>query len=168
MDAKMSRTFKNCKEIQTRLSQVVSRIIETAKPDNLSLIGLNKGSYMFLVELSRLIKSKTTVDMMFVDEKSGKVIKDIKSSLAQREVYVLVDRVADSEFLPKTIQELLKRGAASVRVLSVAGKKDQQLEGLAEPVQPLFEVAETQKLFGFGLEVDGRGANFPEILLIES
>ena len=155
-----SRVFKTCEEISIALKNFQEKTDSQVEKDAISYVGLNRESFMFLADLSRLSLSKTTVDMLFIDEASLEVLKDAKSTFYGREVFVLTGRTPSSELKAKIISLFEEKKAKNVKILSIVASTPSTPE---DQVQSLFVCEESEKLTGFGLEIKNKGGNEPNI-----
>lgn len=150
-----------------RLEVEVTRVageISADHPDGVTLVGVLKGSVIFLADLSRHVTVPTLVDFMAVTPYDGvsgrtRVVKDLDQSITDRPVVVVtgvVDTGLTADFLRRHLQ-----GArpSSVRIATLADKAARRLLPL-EPDYVALEVPD-RFLIGYGLDQRGRYRNVP-------
>lgn len=133
------------------------------------LVGVLKGAYMFMSDLTRAIRLPVEVDFMAVasygsaTRTSGivRIVKDLDADLTGRHVLVVED-IVDSGLTLNYLQRYLHaRGPASLEVCALLVKEGQQrtaldLRYVGFTIPPDFVV-------GYGLDVDERFRNLPSI-----
>ncbi|MCF7848901.1 MAG: hypoxanthine phosphoribosyltransferase [Kiritimatiellales bacterium] len=159
-------------EIRQRVDSLVDEISKDEHGDNFVMIGILKGSFMFLADLLRSLHRHDVhprIDFLTVSSygsstvSSGKidVVHDIRDNIAGADV-LLVDDILDSgRTLAFTKEMLLKRGAKSVRSCVLLDKQtNRAVEFEADyagfPVDDVFVV-------GYGLDYDSLYRELPHI-----
>lgn len=158
------------KEIVTRVASEISRDYEGK---NLLVVGVLKGSFLFMADLVRLLDMKCTMDFMAVSsygsgtESSGQlhVKKDIGADLSGYDV-LLIEDILDSGFTVSKVKEmLLQRNANSVKVCSFLDKRERRtvdIEGdyVGAVVPDAFVV-------GYGLDYAQMYRNLPYVGILK-
>jgi len=159
-------------KIRQRVDELVDEISRDILHDNFVMIGILKGSFMFLSDLLRSLYRHNVhprIDFLTISSygsgtvSSGRieVIQDIHDNIAGADV-LLVDDILDSgRTLAFTKKMLLDRGARSVRSCVLLDKKiDRAVEFEADytgfPVDDVFVV-------GYGLDYDSLYRELPHI-----
>lgn len=150
-----------------RLEVEVARVaweISAQHPDGVTLVGVLKGSVVFLADLARHVTVPTLIDFVAVTPYDGvsgrtRVVKDLDQSIADRPVVIvtgIVDTGLTADFLRRHL-----RGAnpASVRVATLADRSARRLLPLT-PDYVALEVPD-RFLIGYGLDHQGRYRNAP-------
>ena len=120
--------------IAERVDALVDEIMETGPPDRLVIIGLLKGSFMFLADLMRSFHRHHVhprIDFMTLSsygsstESSGsvEVINDIRENPEGADVLLVDDILDTGRTLAFTRQLMLDRGAKSVSTCVLLDKK---------------------------------------------
>ena len=110
--------------IHDRVLQVGTRITRDYQDKDLLLVGVLKGSFVFLADLARSIDLPVEVDFMVVSsygsgtESSGvlTIAKDLSVPVDGRHVLIVEDIVDSGLTLSLLAEDLRSRGAASVQV----------------------------------------------------
>ncbi len=159
------------KELVLRLSSDISNDYKGKK---LLLVGLLKGSAVFISDLMREISLDIQVDFMCVSSygrstvSSGdvKIIKDVTTSLKGFDVLIVED-IVDSGNTLKYIKEYLQsKGTESVKICSLLSKPSRReahvdIDYLGSEISDEFVV-------GYGLDFDERYRNLPYIGVLKT
>ena len=157
------------KEIIERAGELGKLINERYKGETVYLVGVLKGSFMFLAELCKHIVLPVVIDFMVVSsygnsrESSGKVriIKDIYSDIEGKNV-IIVEDIVDTGLTIDFIRKLfMARNAKSVRVCSLLFKPS----SYKLDVPPEYVGFEIEGVFvgGYGLDIMQYYRNVPYI-----
>jgi hypoxanthine phosphoribosyltransferase len=120
--------------IAERVDALVDEIIAAGKPDDLVVIGILKGSFMFLADLMRSFHRhgvRPRIDFLTLSSygsdtvSSGtvEIIHDIREGIDGADVLLVDDILDTGRTLAFTKQMLLERGAKSVRSCVLLDKK---------------------------------------------
>jgi len=133
------------------------------------LVGVLKGAFMFLADLSRAVGLPVECDFMAVSsygtatKTSGvvRIVKDLDADLTDRHVLIVEDIVDSGLTLSYLRKNLLARGPASLEVCALLVKEGQQRQDLALRyigfrIPPDFVV-------GYGLDVAERYRNLRDV-----
>ena len=163
------------KEVMINEDQLQERIQELAQQvdddyedaENLLLICILKGAFMFTADFSRLLKRPHNVDFMAVSsygaatESSGvvRIVKDLKISLENQHVLVVED-IIDSGRTLAYLSELLKtRNPASFKICTLLNKPSRREVDI--PVDYIgFDIPD-EFVVGYGLDYDEVYRNLP-------
>ncbi len=140
--------------------------------EKLLLLGLLRGSVVFLTDLMRHIQRPITMDFMLVSsynksESSGfvRIDSDHKTNIRGWDV-ILIDDIVDSGYTIRTVQKLLlDREPHSLKVCTLLDKPERhkvdiQIDYLGFSIPDYFVV-------GYGLDYDEKGRNLPYIASID-
>lgn len=167
---RLGKTILTEEQIQRRVVELASEINrDYAGCGGLLLLGILKGAFIFLSDLSRRIEVPVTIDFMALSsygsytKTSGivRVKKDLDGDLEGRHVLIVEDIIDTGLTLSYLTKNIKARKAASVEICSllnkqVADKADVQVkyEGFAIP--DVFVV-------GYGLDYDEMYRNLPYV-----
>ncbi|MGE4233585.1 MAG: hypoxanthine phosphoribosyltransferase [Bacteriovoracia bacterium] len=156
--------------IVTSLANQLNRDFEN-KP--LVLIGVLKGASVFIADLSRQLKMNVEVDFVRLTSHGrglttpGTVtfVKDISTDIRGKHV-IIVEEIIDSGRTLKFLYDRLLAGQpASVDVLTFLDKKGKRLVDV--PVKYVGRIIEDQFLVGYGLDLEEKCRNLPEIYFLK-
>ena len=133
----------------------------------LLLLGILKGSFMFMADLARAIELPLEVDFMAVSsygdaaESSGvvKIVKDLDRSIRGVHVLVVEDIVDSGRTLAYLLDNLRTRDPASVSVCTLLDKKEKRVTGV--PVDYTGFHCPDSFVVGYGLDYAGEYRNLP-------
>lgn len=159
----------SAKEIKTRIDNLGRRITLDYTGKELTLIGILKGSFVFMADLVRAIDLPVAIDFMALSsygastKSSGvvRIIKDLDYGLEGRHVLVVEDIVDTGLTLNYIYGHMRARGALSVKICSLLDKPSRRQ--VAVPVHYKgFEIPD-EFVVGYGLDVDERYRNLPDV-----
>jgi hypoxanthine phosphoribosyltransferase len=160
-------------EIEQRVSDLARQITQDYRTsDKLLLLGLLRGSVVFLTDLMRRIQLPMTLDFMSVSSYTGaettgfvRIDSDHKTNISGWDV-ILVDDIVDSGYTIRYVKRLLvDRNPRSLRVCALLDKTsrhkvDIQIDYCGFEILDYFVV-------GYGLDIDEKGRNLPYIASVD-
>lgn len=169
----IDRVIVSQEEIEKRVKALGDQITEDYKnSEQLLLLGLLRGSVVFLTDLMRQIRRPITMDFMSVSsynksESSGfvRIDSDHKTNIRGWDV-ILIDDIVDSGYTIRTVRKLLlDREPRSLKVCALLDKPDRHkvkidIDYLGFSIPDYFVV-------GYGLDYDEKGRNLPYIASID-
>jgi len=161
--------------IATRVGELAARIDEDyADGDELVLIGILKGSFIFLADLVRRLTIPHRVEFMAVSsygdresDESGAVrlIMDVRHAIGGKPVLVVEDIVDTGHTLSYLLGLLGARGASSIRSCTLLHKPDRR-EVDIHPDYIGFEIPDAW-VVGYGLDYAERYRTLPNLCVID-
>ncbi len=160
-------------EIEKRVTALGEQITNDYRDSNkLLLLGLLRGSVMFITDLMRKIHRPLTMDFMSVSSYSGaessgfiRIDSDHKTNIRGWDV-ILIDDIVDSGYTIYTIRKLLldrqPRSLKTCALLDKASKHkvDISIDYCGFEIPDYFVV-------GYGLDIDEKGRNLPYIASVD-
>ena len=154
-------------QIQQRVAELGKQITEDLAGRTPLLIGVLKGSVVFIADLMRAIAGPVEIDFMAVSsygdatESSGvvRIVKDLDGHIAGRDV-ILVEDIIDSGLTMAYLVEYLSgKGPASLRTCSLLVREGRTAPGISVDyvgfeLPPAFVV-------GYGLDAGQQYRNLP-------
>ncbi|MCB9422504.1 MAG: hypoxanthine phosphoribosyltransferase [Ardenticatenaceae bacterium] len=160
--------------LQARIQEVADQITaDYMGKDDLLLICVLKGGYMFLADLSRALKRPHTIDFMGVSsygsgtQSSGavQIIMDLKQPINGRNVLIVEDIIDSGHTLDYMRRTLLARNPASLRICSLLNKPSRREVDVA--VEYIgFDIPD-EFVVGYGLDFDELYRNLPFIAVLK-
>ena len=155
-------------EIQRRVREMAREITEAYGPeDDLLILGLLKGSFIFLADLVRGIELPLHVDFLVATsyagtESTGEVnlLYDPEMSLEGRSVIVVEDIIDSGTTLERLVPHLRERRPASLEICALLHKRLTTLS--TEPRWVGFDAPE-KFLVGYGLDYSENYRHLPYI-----
>ena len=159
-------------EVQQKVAELAKRISGDYGDESILLVGVLKGSYLFLADLVRHLGENVEVDFVQVSSygdgtKSSGIVqirKDLDISIEGRNVLIVED-ILDTGLTLKHLRELLgTRRPKSLKVVTLLSKPAANLYGgTAEYVG--FEIPD-KFVVGYGLDHAERYRNLPYIAVL--
>ena len=162
--------------IRARVDELGAEIAADYAGADLVLVGLLKSSIVFLADLSRAIPGAHELDFVELAGYDGgatgagpsvRLLKDLSGDVAGRDV-LLVEDVVDTGLTLNYLRNLLS--LRSPRSLAIATLLDRPYRRLVDdlPVRYVGFVVPDEFFVGYGLTVDKRGRNSPDLRLRKS
>lgn len=118
-------------EIQTRIKQLGKQITDDYQNlDDIILIGLMKGSLIFLADLIKQIKLDVTFDLMTVSSynnstessRNVEIVYDIRENITNKNVLIVEDIVDTGHTLDKVINHVQSHNPNTIKIVSLLDK----------------------------------------------
>ena len=160
--------------LKERIGVLGKQITEDYAGKELVLIGVLKGSLYFLTDLSRAIDLALQIDLISIGVFSNstgqtgvvRITKDLDYDISGKHVLVVEDIIRSGLTSGYLLQNLETRGAASIKLCTLLYSPEELL--LNFPISYVgFEVSKSERLIGYGLDIDEKGRNLPYIAEIK-
>jgi hypoxanthine phosphoribosyltransferase len=159
--------------IAERVRELASQIDKDYQGRELLMIAVLKGSFLFIADLVRAIKTPVVVDFVRLarygsaTQSSGiiEVRKDLEMSIKDKDVLVVEDIVDSGLTLESLRNMLLNRQPASLRICTLIDKQAQRVTDV--PVDYIGFSMEDGFIVGYGLDLDERYRDLPDIRVVE-
>ncbi|MBE6734267.1 MAG: hypoxanthine phosphoribosyltransferase [Ruminococcaceae bacterium] len=154
------------KEIVREMAQKIS---EDYKDKNLILVGLLKGSVMFMSDLMKELSIDCSIDFICASsygagtESSGRVniVKDVSQPLDGKDVLIVEDIIDSGNTLNFITKYFGAKNAASVRICTMLSKPDRRVVDI--PVDYVGMEVPDEFVIGYGLDYAEKYRNLPYI-----
>ena len=159
-------------QIQKRVAEMAAEIRRDF-PDDLHVIAVLKGAFIFLSDLARAMPGHVSLDFMAVSSyakgttSSGevKMVKDLDTALDGRNV-VIVEDIVDTGLTLTYLQEILrKRHPKSLRTACLLSKPSRRKVDVK--VDYIGFTIEDRFVVGYGLDYEEQYRNLPHIAVLE-
>ena len=159
------------KEIDERVSDIANQISHDFENSTPILLGVLKGSYIFLADLTRKMKIESEVEFVRLKSYNGntstnnvKILYDFNKSLEERDIIIIEDIIDTGNtlnFLCKKIQELNPRSIsiASFLVKPESNKFRFKIDYIGFEIPSDFVV-------GYGLDFDEKYRNLDSLFCL--
>lgn len=164
----------NIKEVLISEDKIQNRILELAQAiekdydGEILMIGILKGSTIFMADLVRKINKNVYMEFMQVSSYEGtestgnvNIKKDVEIELVGKDVLIVEDIIDTGNTLGHLIENLKKRGAKSVEIVTLLSKPERRLKEI-ECKYIGFEI-EDKFVVGFGMDYNQNYRNLPYI-----
>jgi hypoxanthine phosphoribosyltransferase len=160
-------------EIQRRIRSLAAEIeADYPNHDEIHLVGVLKGGFMFMADLVRAMSSRVTLDFMAVSSygkgtrSSGevRVLKDLDSGLEGRNV-IIVEDIVDTGLTLHYMQDILRaRFPKSLRTACLLSKPSRRQVDVR--VDYIGFTIEDRFVVGYGLDYAEKYRNLPDIAVL--
>ena len=165
------RIMISSEEIQAKVKELGDKInAHYAQSDKeLVLIGLLRGSVIFMADLCRSIEKPHELDFMTVSSYGGgtvstrdvKILKDLDGEIHGKDVLVVEDIIDSGNTLSKVVEMLKTRNPNSIELCTLVSKPSRREIDL--DVKFLGFEVEDRFIVGYGLDYDGLGRNLKDV-----
>ena len=169
----VSNTLISQKEIEAKVVEIAKKIEKDYENQELLVVGVLKGAFVFVSDLVRNINLDLSLDFMAVSsygmstQSSGvvKINKDIEMDITGKNV-IIVEYIIDTGLTLKYIKEYLSgKNAKSVRICTLLDKPsrrkcDVEVDYIGFEIEDLFIV-------GYGIDCKEKYRNLPYIAYVQ-
>ncbi len=173
MTADIEEILVSREEIGEMVRQMGRRISEDYAGEELVLVGVLKGGFVFLADLMREITIPVDMDLIAVSSygastrSSGvvRIIKDMDLDLAGKHVLIVEDLV-DTGLTLKHLKELFNtRGPKSVKICTAFDKPSRRKVDIEVEYKGI--VVPDKFIVGYGLDYAGKYRNLPDVCTLK-
>ena len=160
--------------IAERVKELAEEIMNSYEPeDEIILLCLLKGSFIFCADLSRAIERPHEIDFMAVSsygrstESTGSVeiVHDLQRDIFGRHVLIIEDIIDSGYTLSKVTQILQTRHPASLRICTLLDKPERR--EVEVPVDFVGFAIPDEFVVGYGLDFDEKYRNLPYVAVLK-
>ena len=159
-------------QLSARVAELGAQITADYRGRDLVIVGILKGAVVFLSDLIRHIDLPLTIDFMAISsygnatKSSGvvRIMKDLDRDLVEKHVLVVEDIIDTGLTMSFLKNNLLSRGASSIRVCALLDKPERRLVRLSSDYTG-FTIPDAF-VIGYGLDYDQKYRNLPEICVL--
>jgi len=170
---KFSEVLISEEAIATRVAELGAEISRDYEGKELFLIGILKGSVLFMADLMRRISLDLSMDFMSVSSYGGatkssgvvRIMKDLDADIRGKHVIIVEDIIDTGLTLAYIKDYLLKREPASLRICTLLDKPSRRKADIKGDYVG-FEV-DDRFIVGYGLDIDQMYRNLPYISCLD-
>lgn len=167
-------TMYSAAEIAARVQALGEQITADYAGKQLVLIGVLKGSCVFMADLMRHIDLPIEIDFMAVASyKDGtvstgdvEILKDLMKPIREKDVIVVEDIIDTGLTLTRLLEILGTRGADSIKLATLLDKPEPRINKALKVDYCGFTIP-NKFVVGYGLDVAGRYRNLPFIAIVK-
>ncbi len=156
-------------KINTAVKDMAQKISRDYEGKNLLLVGLLKGSVVFMSDLMREISVPLNIDFMCVSSygaasvSSGEVriLKDLSASVDDTHILLVEDIIDSGNTLEYIAKYLKNRGAESIKICTLLSKPSRRVADI--PIDYLGYEIPDEFVVGYGLDFNENYRNLPYI-----
>jgi hypoxanthine phosphoribosyltransferase len=164
----------DAERLQSRIAELGDEISRDYQGKSLILVGILKGSLLFMADLMRHITAPNTVDFMDVTSYGAgkrsstgdvRILMDLHLSIENRHVLIIEDIIDSGHTMAQVLRLLSARRPASLKVCSLLDKAERRevdltIDYVGFPIENVF-------VFGYGLDIDEFYRNLPYIGVVK-
>lgn len=171
MGIDISEVLVSRQEINAMVDHVASLINKDYGDEELIVVGILTGSYVFAADLTRKLTMPVILDFMQVSSYVGqnstgelKIKKDMSFSIEGKNVLIVED-IIDTGFTLKCLKEmLLKRNPKSLKICTAFDKPERRVNEIEPDYRGI--VIPDRFIVGYGLDYDGRFRNLEDVCVV--
>ena len=156
-------------QLDKRIAELGAEITEDFRGEELLLIGILKGSVLFMADLMRQIDLDVTIDFMSVSSYEGstkstgvvRILKDLDSDIKGKNVIIVEDIIDSGLTLSYLKDYLLARSPACLRICTLLDKPARRKVDLRGDYVG-FDV-EDKFIVGYGIDIAQKYRNLPYV-----
>lgn len=159
-------------KIEKRINELAKEINKEYEGKELILLGILKGSIVFMVELAKKLKMKVKFEFMEVSSYEGtestgnlKIKKPLKEDIEGKDVLIIEDIIDTGRTLKELKKYLEAKNPNSVKIATLLSKPSRRVVEIEADYMG-FEV-EDKFVVGYGLDYNQKYRNLPYIGYIE-
>lgn len=165
----------SAERIGARVSEIGAEISRDYAAGELVLVGVLKGSCVFMADLMRRIDLKLSIDFMAVSSyKDGtistgdvEILKDLTNPIRGRDVIICEDIVDTGSTLFRLTEILSSKGANSIKIATLLDKPEPRVKKELKIDYCGFQIP-NKFVVGYGLDAAGRYRNLPFIAVVKN
>ena len=158
--------------VKQKVKELAQKINNDYKDKTPCLIGLLKGSFVFIADLAREIETNIEIDFMIVysygNDKIGseiKILKDVDIPLTGKDVIIVEDIIDTGYTLEKICEILQTRNVASLKICTLLNKPSRRKVDIKIDYNG-FDI-EDEFVVGYGIDYAQKYRNLPYIGVVE-
>lgn len=162
------RKFISAEKIGEKIESLASQIDEDYKDKTPLLLPILNGSFIFVADLIRHVKTPCRVSFVKHSSMQGtassgqlKTLIGLQESLFNQDLILIEDVMDTGLTLSKVVEELQNLGTKSVEIVTLF-RKAKAREQAVQPRYIGFEI-EDEFILGYGLDYEGWGRNYKDV-----
>jgi hypoxanthine phosphoribosyltransferase len=156
-------------EIDVAVQALATRINKDYEGQQVVLVGVLKGAIVFMADLARHLTMDFEVEFVRLSSygkartSSGTVtiLKDIQADIRGKHVLIIEEIIDSGRTLKFLFERLKQSGPASVEIVTLLDKTSKRIVDV--PVKYVGREIDDQFLIGYGLDLEERCRNLPDI-----
>jgi len=161
-------------QIAGRIRELGEQITRDYAGKDLVLVGVLKGSCVFLADLMRVIDLPLSIDFMSISSYKDQlkstgdveILKDLSNPIRGKDVLVVEDIIDTGLTLSRLLEILGSRGANSIKLATFLDKPEPRIKKELAVDYTGF-VIPNEFVVGYGLDAAGRYRNLPFIAVVK-
>lgn len=173
LDERNFTKYLNRHEIDAAVQSLGNRLNNDYEGKSVVLVGVLKGCLPFMADLARQLKFEHEVEFVRLSSygkarsSSGTVtmLKDIQTDVRDKHVLIVEEIIDSGRTLRFLYDRLRSASPASVEIVTLLDKASKRM--VDTPVKYVGRKVEDQFLVGYGLDLEERSRNLPDIYYLK-
>lgn len=160
-------------EIAEMVEQIAKEIEKDYPGQDLVLIGVLKGSFLFLSDLSKKIRNPQEIDFVQLasyshesDEPAIRMVKDIGVGVGGKHVLIIEEIIDEGKTLNFLRNRILASAPASLKIVSLLDKPARRVINIKPDY--VGKTIDDRFVVGYGMDDGELGRNYPDIYLLKN
>lgn len=174
MDKDIQKILLTEEQIQSKVKELGAILTEEYAGKNPVIVGVLKGVVVFYADMIRQIKVPCQLDFMWISSYSGAnstgkmlVRQDVTADIKDRHVLILEDIFDTGNSLSFTVEHLLSKQPASLKICTFLDKPERRKEGVTLQADYVGYTIPNEFVVGYGLDYNEKYRNLPYIGILK-
>ena len=160
-------------QIENRIAELGKILTEEYKDKNPLVVGVLKGVVVFYADMIRKIETPCQLDFMWISSYSGTqssgmlVRQDVSAEVKGRHVLILEDIFDTGNSLSFTVEHLLSKEPASLKICTFLDKPERRKPGVTLQADYVGYTIPNAFVVGYGLDYNEKYRNLPYIGILK-
>lgn len=170
MEKDIQKVLLTQEQIQDRIRELGEELTAEYAGKNPVIVGVLKGVVIFYADMVRQIKTSCQMDFMWLSsyvgtDSSGKMLvrQDVTANITGRHVLILEDIFDTGNSLNFTVEHLLSKNPASLKICTLLDKPDRRKSGITLQADYVGFTIPNEFVVGYGLDYNEQYRNLPFI-----
>ena len=170
MEKDIQKVLLTQEQIQNRIRELGEELTAEYAGKNPVVVGVLKGVVIFYADMVRQIKTPCQMDFMWISsyagtDSSGKMLmrQDVTADITGRHVLILEDIFDTGNSLNFTVEHLLSKNPASLKICTLLDKPDRRRPGITLQADYVGFTIPNEFVVGYGLDYNEQYRNLPFI-----
>lgn len=174
MERNIKEVLLSEEQIQSKVKEMAAQISREYEGKNPVFVGVLKGVVIFFADFVRNVTIPCEIDFMSISSYSGttstgrtEVRKDVSVDIRGRHVIILEDIFDTGNSLTYTVNHLLAKQPASLKVCTFLDKPDRRKPGITLQPEYVGYTIPNEFVVGYGLDFNEHYRNLPYIGILK-
>lgn len=173
MDPDIQSVLYTEQQLSDAVNSIAEKINEDYRGRELVVVGILKGSALFLADLFRRLELRCTLDFMAVSSYGSSTVsggglkfrKDLDTDISGKDVLIVEDILDTGNTLYRLRDHLMKRSPASLKICTLFDKPSRRIAEITADYFG-FEIGD-EFIVGYGLDFDEHYRNLPYVGILK-
>ena len=174
MERNIEKILLTEEQIKNRIEELGKELSEEYAGKNPVIVGVLKGVVVFYADMIRAIKAPCQIDFMWISSYSGAnstgkmvVRQDVTADIKGRHVLILEDIYDTGNSLSFTVEHLLSKEPASLKICTFLDKPERRKPGITLQADYVGYTIPNAFVVGYGLDYNEKYRNLPYIGILK-